>query len=74
MSIYGIISIYDPSPNPKSEFRLTHSRRGRKCPYIFGVKRVIHITLMKLMLITNIQYKEVGNVSQLLLKCINPSK
>ena len=42
-------------------------------PYFFGVKRVIHITLMKLMLITNIQYKEVGNVSQLLLKCINPS-
>ena len=38
----------------------------------FGVKRVIHITLIKLMLIT-IQYKEVGNVSQLLLKCINPS-
>ena len=33
---------------------------------------MIHITLIKLMLIT-IQYKEVGNVSQLLLKCINPS-
>ena len=40
--------------------------------YTFGVKRVIHITLINLMLIT-IQYKEVGNVSQLLLKCINPS-
>ena len=40
----------------------------------FGVKRVIHITMMKLMLITNIQYKGVGNVSKLLLKCINPSK
>ena len=50
-----------------------YSASDSSSAYNFGVKRVIHITLMKLMLITNIQYKEVGNVSQLLLKCINPS-